>query len=516
MATLKNEGRVFSYVRWSSDGQEFGDSERRQIQAAEAWCARHGTKLSDERFVDAGVSAWKGANRTANLGRLLKTVKAGDVLLVEDNDRLSRQDWFTAMGFLRDIVSRGVKVVTLANGNEITEESFKRNPGVFLPAILKAYLGNDENEKRSYRIKQAMDARLQKLKEGKATFGRLPAWLAWDAPPTNPNRKVVVLEAKAELVRKVFALCLQGKGVLRIERAMQGSQIVANSSRAKSWNTRFIHRLLRDRSVLGWHTAAETAGVFPAILSEETFYAAQAKLDARRKLKLTVHTGQDNNLVTGLCRCGGCGHSLIRHTSRVNGHTYTYLFCSGKMHRLTDCKCQNLRYDLFERSFLSLLGNGDLVREALSGEVAVSSLDALRGELAVVQKQAEKILHLIEGEDDPPRRLLENLKTIEVKEAELERRIEAESVKTSASISPLVAYDKFRAEFAGRMEQPEFRSLLRELLRDVVEKIVMDKSGRHYAVHFRAAPGIVDVVVDPKNNGWLFRSLKPGAAPDHI
>jgi hypothetical protein len=83
---------AFSYARWSSNKQSEGDSLRRQMSQAESWCVRHGLTLSEPRFVDSGVLAYRGKNQSAELGRLVQQLKAGDVLLVEDADRLSRQD----------------------------------------------------------------------------------------------------------------------------------------------------------------------------------------------------------------------------------------------------------------------------------------------------------------------------------------------------------------------------------------------------------------------------------------
>ena len=111
---------IYLYNRWSSQEQGDGDSDRRQSQLAEEWCARRNLKLTGLEK-DKGVSAWKGKNRSegSGLSRFLKLVKAGDHLLVAENDRLSRQDWLTTMNFLSEIVAKGVTIVTLENGNEI-------------------------------------------------------------------------------------------------------------------------------------------------------------------------------------------------------------------------------------------------------------------------------------------------------------------------------------------------------------------------------------------------------------
>src|ERR1035437_10322109 len=171
---------VYSYLRWSTEAQTWGDSERRQLEAASAWCALRGLKLSEDRFIDRGVSAKEGRNQQAQLGRLLGVVKSGDYLLVEDADRLSRQDWKASMDFLEKIVSKGAVVVTMQNGVEIDEEGFRCNPGVFLPTILKAFTAHDENQKKSFRIKASWTARKAAVRDGKPLNQNLPGWSQYD------------------------------------------------------------------------------------------------------------------------------------------------------------------------------------------------------------------------------------------------------------------------------------------------------------------------------------------------
>ncbi len=103
-----SKSKVYNYSRWSSDAQGEGDSNPRQHQMAVSWCNQRGLALAGAE-TDAGISARAGRNREegSGLSKLLKLVKPGDYLLVEDNDRLSRRDWLTAMNFMNDIVSRG-------------------------------------------------------------------------------------------------------------------------------------------------------------------------------------------------------------------------------------------------------------------------------------------------------------------------------------------------------------------------------------------------------------------------
>jgi DNA invertase Pin-like site-specific DNA recombinase len=41
---------AYSYIRFSTPEQAMGDSERRQLALAEAYCARNGLKLSTEHI----------------------------------------------------------------------------------------------------------------------------------------------------------------------------------------------------------------------------------------------------------------------------------------------------------------------------------------------------------------------------------------------------------------------------------------------------------------------------------
>lgn len=494
-AELAN-GRVFSYMRWSSEPQSWGDSERRQLQAAEQWCARHGTVLADEKFVDRGVSARLGKNRAGDLGRLLSTVKRGDTLLVEDNDRLSRQDWLTAMNFLHEIVAKGVTVVTLANGNEITETRFKSNPGVFLPAILKAYLGNDENDKRRYRVQQAMDARRAKITTGEVTFGRLPAWLKWSAPRKTPDRKPIVIEAKAVIVRRIFSMCLEGKCVQAIIEALRGVTPIGHSKRA-AWNKSSIHRLLNDKAVLGFHVPSDTPNVFPAIIEADVFHAAGAKLAERRNYSDTVAIKhQNSSLFTGLAFCSKCGHPLRKQSCRANGKTYYYLVCGGHLTHKSKCEFASVNYREFENTFLGLLIMDAEVYKALTAEAPTpSQLGMLKSKLAEVHAQQEKYMRLIDGDPNPSKTLSDRLKQADAQEAELTAQVEAEIAKSKSATPPVEAYRKLRAALPVPTLEITDRARLRELLRGVVERIEVKLGEDEYAVNFKGGKAPIGVKV---------------------
>src|SRR3954471_20667924 len=94
--TSSKHGPVYSYVRFSSIKQAQGTGQRRQEDAAAAWCRSRGLELVRD-YRDLGISGFKGRNAADGaLAAFLHAIEAGMVppgatLLVENLDRLSRQ-----------------------------------------------------------------------------------------------------------------------------------------------------------------------------------------------------------------------------------------------------------------------------------------------------------------------------------------------------------------------------------------------------------------------------------------
>jgi DNA invertase Pin-like site-specific DNA recombinase len=90
------------YVRFSSMEQVHGDSERRQVESAQAYCAKHGLNLI-ETIQDHGLSGFSGENRTkGKLTKLLNDLKSGVItkgttLIVESfDDYPGRMHWISS------------------------------------------------------------------------------------------------------------------------------------------------------------------------------------------------------------------------------------------------------------------------------------------------------------------------------------------------------------------------------------------------------------------------------------
>src|SRR5262245_4344113 len=113
---------AYSYLRFSSPQQATGDSIRRQVENREKWLAAHPKVRLDTMLTltDAGRSAFRRKDWDAYaLAEFVKHVKSGRVepgsfLLVENLDRLSREDAGEATELFLSIVNKGVVIVQLS------------------------------------------------------------------------------------------------------------------------------------------------------------------------------------------------------------------------------------------------------------------------------------------------------------------------------------------------------------------------------------------------------------------
>src|SRR6267154_3797946 len=211
-----SRNRVFSYLRWSSDRQTWGDSERRQNDLAEQWCARNGLTLAGQEK-DEGVSAFRGKNQRKGTGlsRLLKRVTSGDTILVEDADRWSREKPLDSLNALRDTVNRGVSIHFLRTGVTVTMENFN-NPEILFPSFFVSFLANQESAKKSARVKASWGARIAAMKDGTPINQNLPSWLRWN----REAKQVVQIAERVEIVQRLFKLYLESGSVKKVTRQL--------------------------------------------------------------------------------------------------------------------------------------------------------------------------------------------------------------------------------------------------------------------------------------------------------
>lgn len=509
---MKPNNLAYSYIRFSSAPQEWGDSERRQEQMAKDHCVKYGLVLSDKSFRDRGISAWKGKNRVNALGELLKTLQPGNTLLIEDNDRLSREDPLTAMNLLHSIVAKGVYVVTLRDGSTISKANFF-DLSTFLPNIVKGALANQENEKKSYRSKESWKARRSEMMKGNHRSGKLPFWIKKE------NGKLSLVPEKAQIVRNIFNLSLNGRGINAILHNLNQNKIPSQGHRA-IWIGSTIQRILHSPTVYGLFqpktreggrvvpTGEEIEKYYPAVVSKETFLAVQSKIE-KRKNSFKGHCNPERvtNLVSGIAKCSKCGSSMVV----TDKGRKKYLYCNQRLNN-ANCVGGGILYEPFEVILLECLGeslaNSSCFENKSDTKDLQIKIDAKIQEVKETGKKLEKLADFV-LEADAPQVLVQKMKVMEVEQDAMKREIE---ILQTALLDAQRLPDEYRLLMAA---------IAKGLKQIDKEKVVIDLNVKSEEVEWGEGPYRSTKLEMPRlawneYSQWLQKQISPALPTDRF
>ncbi|WP_156382037.1 MULTISPECIES: recombinase family protein [unclassified Aureimonas] len=486
--------KAFSYIRFSTPDQARGDSLRRQLTAARAWCEARGLDL-DDSLRDLGISAYKGAHRDIGaLRSFLSLVEAGKVprgsyLVVESLDRLSREAVLDAAARLFDLIRAGVIVVTLSDGQVYSEERLRTDWTPLIVSIAVMARAHEESRIKGERVGAAWARKKDAAREeGRPLTSRCPEWIAIE------GSRFVVREDRAEIVRTIFQWAIEGYG---------RRQVVAKLNEAGTptwrggigWQTSTVGKILTGRLVLGEyqpHSGSSRAGTrqpagdpivgyYPSIVDEETYWRAQQASQGRR-----VAAGRRGrgvaHLLLGLGRCTRCGaamHLVNKGTTPKGG---SYFVCSVAARK---AGCENdgrWRVDHIESRLLRGLAYLDAgtVLHGAQPTVEADRVSLLAARLAKVEVARGRLFVLVEEDGDE--RAVGRYRTLGDEAKTIKRDLaEAEKVAATAAADPGLkarlgeAVDLSRAmnEAEGN-DRHAIRTRLAEQLRQLVAEVRYD------------------------------------------
>jgi DNA invertase Pin-like site-specific DNA recombinase len=375
---------AYSYIRYSSHPQGDGDSVRRQTEGTRDWCKRNGAILDESRnYLDRARSAYHGRHleKGSALGAFLADVEAGDipagsVLIVENLDRLSRQEPVDAMYLLCGIVRAGIKLVSLAP----QEKTYERNSD--LPSLMGAMLelgrGHSESASKSDRITKLWHNRRRNAREAKAIMtATLPAWIEVK------NGKLHLNPKRLAILRRIYGLAISGYGLKLIVRELGDEPNWGTGKRCgKGWSKRYVHKLLTWRAAIGEFQPMSAgkpvgepiAGYYPPAIDETTFLQARAAL-ARRKKARGPRGEKVATLFNGLLRDAMTNEKMQvrwqsgRRKPGADKSTYTRILVTAKSEE-GSLPQVSFPYPFFETSILGLLKEikpADVLKRKLKG-----------------------------------------------------------------------------------------------------------------------------------------------------
>jgi DNA invertase Pin-like site-specific DNA recombinase len=522
--------RVFSYIRFSTDEQSMGHSERRQVEDADAWVKGKGLELDPLDLTDRGLSGFRGVHRTkGRLGHFLALVEAGtiprgSVLLVENLDRLGREG---PSKTLRQIIFKlwdhGIILQTFR-----PEETYGpgcENDPKFIVLILYLQRAWDESQRKSdlaranWRKKQREASEQRKL----VTRSR-PAWLV----VTEDGRFEPIPEA-VEAVRMIFDLKRKGIGLGTIEQRLNGGGFwvpplkkgggrprkdgrPAVRQQTTGWRISYIRKILVNRAVLGeyqpYHgtaggkrefASAVVPDYFPAVVDPDVFEAVQVKLEANRGKG--GRTAKVSNLLAHLARCGYCGGPMAFNDRGAKGDRWLICDTGRRGVRNPDgtprCARHSMKYEECEKLVLDNLPGlrpeqvlPDPDEQAARCQSLRQRVEGKEAELSRIEKYIGNLIDQIADTSD---QTIRNRYEVRVRELEDRKAAvkaekdadEAELRKAESASQSFAAWKRNlvslrRALKGGGVEvRLKLRSHLRELI-DRIKVFPVGGGGRRY------------------------------------
>ena len=369
---MKQSGITALYSRLSRDDELVGDSNSIKTQKAmlEEYAAKNGftncVHFSDDGFSGKDFSrpGWQA---------LIEEVEAGNVAvcLSKDMSRVGRD--YLQTGFYTEVYFRekGVRFIAIANNiDSQNRESSEFAP--FLNIMSEWYLRDASRKVKASHKARGMSGR-------RLTFTPI---YGYRLDPSD-KEKWIIDDESAEIVRRIFALCIAGRGPVEIARILveekverptyyQATRGIVNYKRhdmsvPHAWSGNSVAHILDKPEYMGdtvnfrnykesykdkkyKEVAKEDWIIFedthPAIVNRETWETAQkCRGTKRRKNDL----GEANPL-TGLVYCSDCGAKLYNHR-QLNPYTYVNkkgYTCTRQPKDIYTCSTYNLsgrRYD---------------------------------------------------------------------------------------------------------------------------------------------------------------------------
>jgi DNA invertase Pin-like site-specific DNA recombinase len=466
----------YSYVRFSDPSQSAGDSLRRQTEDTAAWCQRNGVHLDTSlNLRDLGVSAFRGRHRRDDkhaLAQFLKLAERGRVpkgsfLVIENLDRLSREDERTALRLWMDILDAGINIVQLHPETIFRHE--KSDLMDVMRAIIELSRGHSESARKSERVGAAWGQRRVKARQRNGLLTRrLPAWVREE------DDHLLLIPARADVVRRIFDMAGAGCGLYVIMRTLTAEKVPAFGPSGR-WSVSYLDLILKDRRALGEYQPRLRKGkgrgepdgepipdYFPRVVTDEAWERARAgaKERYRRRGRLAAVV----NVFAGILKSARGGASYTVKKEMNAGNPYRIL-CS-QAPRLSLGKADSFPLETFEKAIFGQLKEIN-AREILDGANGHDDVVLLEGRLGRVEKSLEALSADMDQNGESPG-LLRRYRTKEAEHSRLAKEL-AEARRKAAN--PLSAAWGEAQGLLVEVLDKEQRLRLRSALRGIIDEI---------------------------------------------
>lgn len=510
----KEKIKVYTYKRVSTTMQIDGYSLDAQRARMKAYADFNDYEIVGE-YEDAGKSG-KSIEGRLQFNQMMEDVKSGkdnvSYVLVFKLSRFGRNaaDVLSTLQVMQDF---GVNLICVEDGIDSSKDA-----GKLMISVLSAVA---EIERENIRV-QTMEGRIQKAREGKWNGGFAPYGYKL------VNGKLEINEEEAVAIRTIYdqyvntdigsngiSKYLENHGIRKIQRQngknpLFDAHLVRLILKNPVYCSKIAYGRRKTEKVHGtrneYHLVEQddfllVDGLHEAIISEEVWNAAQAKLIAQAKKYEHVNKGKDErtHLLSGIVRCPVCGAGMYGNKSikyKKDGTKYKDFFYYGCKHRSMQRghKCdykKQIREELLDDAvaevIVKLVSNPQfaaMMQEKINMKVDTTAIDQeianyekqLRQDYSIKAKLMEEIdnlnpddRHYIRRKADLDDRLYRMYDKIEELEEQLiaarakKTSIEAEKITGDNIYKVLIYFDKLY--FA--MSDVERRQLIEALIAEI-------------------------------------------------
>ena len=362
------------YCRLSRDDELQGDSNSivNQKNILSKYAKENGFK-NLQYFVDDGFSGTNFSRPSWNdLIALVEDNKVG-AIIVKDMSRLGRD--YLKVGFYTEVmfVEKNIRFIAINNGID----SANQTDSDFTPFlnIINEWYAKDTSKK----IRAVMKA---KGESGKHLTTRPP--FGYMKSPDDKTKWIVDDEA-AQIVKKIFALCLEGYGTSQIARILKDEKILTpfsywnskgqffkSSENPYNWSADTIAGIIEKKEYLGHTVNFKTykqsykskkkcsnpeekhlifENTHEPIIDVDTWERVQ---ELRTNKRRPTRTGK-SNMFSGIAYCADCGQKLYYCTSKYFESRQDHFVCSTSRKGKENCSTHFIRATILEQGVLAHL-----------------------------------------------------------------------------------------------------------------------------------------------------------------
>ena len=494
--------RAYSYIRWSTGRQQLGDTKRRQVAEARQWADENGYQLDESYWEKQARSGYHGENLTKGALKAFRDaieagrVKPGSALIVENLDRLSRQQVKATLPLFLAILNAGIHIVTLKPSPRVYVEP---DMMTVIELVVVAQRAWEESARKSG---LSMSAWEKAIADYKATgrpirTGHRPPWLTLDE-----KRDKWVFNAHARTLKKICRLSLDGLGGDLIAQVLNRDKTPPLRV-AKAWNRSSVQALLHDHRLYGEATIRGEVipGYYPPVITKKDWLRIQQGIAIRDRKGHGPRGDNVRNLFTGLV--WDARSNTPMWISGKKSTSQPRLFPSGAVKGMG--QYLSFPYPEFEFGVLAAM-KGLNAKEFIAGDQqARDQLEATEGQLLTLEKEIEELTSLHSDfmrEGKPVRTLWEKISDLEQQRNDMAGRVERLRAEAESPAQNYVAnyFEILSGMNRARGEERlvEFRSRLRATIAHLVEQIEI----------------VVEVVGKLKRDAWV-RILYRGGKVEH-